>query len=135
MTTTTRRSGAGFSLVEVLLALVLLQIGLLAVAPLFIYATQASASGADMGTVGAAAVERMEVLRATEFDTLTAGGSLTANQTGFFDTSDPDFTVRWEIVDDATPPTQKTIRVRALANRQVVGLPKEVTLVSLRSGE
>ena len=72
---------------------------------------------------------RMERLRQTPFKTLNAGGSLTSNVTGFVDASDPTYLVRWTVVNDATPPVLKTIQVRALARKAIVGLPKEVRLI------
>ena len=89
-------------------------------------------SAGDMGDVGALASQRMELLRNVPFDNLTAGGSLTGNTTGFFDNSSAGFVVRWRITDDATPPSVKTITVRAIAMRQVVGERKEITLTTLR---
>lgn len=123
----------GFTLVEVLVALFLVGLGLLAVAPLFVYASRTTASAADMGDVGAAGVERMEILRARSFSSLSAGGSLSANVVSFFDASDPRVLVRWTISDNATPPYRKTITVRSQAVRTSVGLRKEVTLTTVRS--
>lgn len=128
--TTTRESG--FTLVEVLVALFLITIGVLAAAPMFIYATQGNAVGADFGSGGALGVERMELLREQDYSALAAGGSLTANTAGYFDTSDPDYTVRWQITDNASPANTKTIEVRVVANRTVVGRAKSVTLTSIR---
>ena len=127
----TPRDG-GFSLVEVLLAMALMFVGLMAAAPLFVFAMKETAAGADLGTVGAAAVDRMELLRANDFYSLAAGGSLSSNVSGYSDTSSSQYTVRWVIADNATPATMKTISVRAVASRQSIGLAKEVTLVSLR---
>jgi prepilin-type N-terminal cleavage/methylation domain-containing protein len=126
-------SGArGFSLVEVLVALFLIGIGVLAAAPMFIYAMQGNATGADFGAVGAVSVERMEQLRSQTWASLPAGGSLTVSQNGYSDLTDEDFILRWRITDNATPPTVKTITVRAIAVRQVVGERKEITLTTLR---
>jgi prepilin-type N-terminal cleavage/methylation domain-containing protein len=122
----------GFSLVEVLVALFLIALGVLAAAPMFVYAMQSNATGADFGSVGALAVERMEQLRSSSFVSLAAGGSLTVGQAGYSDSSDPDYIVRWRITDDATPPSVKTITVRTIAVRQVVGQRKEITLTTLR---
>jgi prepilin-type N-terminal cleavage/methylation domain-containing protein len=128
-----RSCSRGFSLVEVLLALALLFVGVVAAAPMFIFAMKETAAGADMGSVGAAAVDRMELLRASDFYSLSAGGGLTANVSGYSDTSSTKYTVRWQIVDNGTPATEKTISVRVIAVRQVIGLAKEVTLTSLRA--
>jgi len=126
------RSARGFTLVEVLLALGLLFIGVVAAAPMFIFAMKETAAGADMGSVGAAAVDRMELLRASDFYSLPAGGSLSSNVGGYSDTTSALYTVRWQIVDNASPATMKTISVRAIAARQAMGPAKEVTLISLR---
>jgi len=126
----------GFTLIEVLLALFLLAIGVLAAAPMFIYAMRGNAAGADFGSAGAIAVERMEVLRSTHFLDLDAGGDLTSDATvgsvDYFDNSNADFTVRWQIADNITPANTKNITVRVQAVRQVVGNQKGVTLTTLR---
>ena len=122
----------GFSLVEVLIALLLLSVGVLAVAPMFISASRENVAGADIGSTGAMAVARLETLRTADFDDLTAGGSLTSNVTGYFDDLDPGFIVRWEIVDGGGPSGIKTIRVRATAVRMSPGMRKSVELTTLR---
>ncbi len=128
-----RRAATGFTLVEVLLALALMFIGVVAAAPMFIYAMKETAAGADLGSVGAAAVDRMELLRSTAFDSLASGGSLSSNVSGYSDTSGSKVTVRWQIVDNASPVTEKTMSVRVIATRTAIGLQKEVTLSCLRA--
>lgn len=136
MTKRNTNTSNGFTLVEVMLALFLIAIGVLAAAPMFIYAMKGNAAGADFGTAGAIAVERMEVLRSTRYIDLDAGGDLTTDATvagvDYFDNSDPDFTVRWQIADNVTPADTKTITVRVTAVRQVIGRQKGVTLTTLR---
>lgn len=131
-----RNRSAGFTLVEVLLALVLLAVGVLAAAPMFVYAMKGNAGASDFGVVGALAVERMELLRSEDYPDLDAGGSLTANTTvggvDYFDTSNDGFVLRWTIVDATPIANTKTITVRALAERQVIGEQKEVTLTTVR---
>jgi type II secretory pathway pseudopilin PulG len=127
-----KRRDGGFSLVEVLLAMSLMFVGMMAAAPLFVFSMKETAAGADLGTVGAAAVDRMELLRATGFDALAAGGSLTGNVAGYSDATHVQYTVRWQITDNGTPATVKTVSVLAIASRQAMGLAKEVTLASLR---
>jgi Tfp pilus assembly protein PilV len=117
----------GVSLLEVLASLLLLGLSLLAIVPMFLTATRSTASAGEISRLSAAAGQRMELLRQIPFDTLTAGGSLSADQTGYFDASDPDFLVRWRVTDDATPATVKTIEVWARARRSPVGSPKETT--------
>ena len=130
------KDSRGFTLVEVLLALFLIAIGVLAAAPMFIYAMKGNAAGADFGSAGAIAVERMEVLRSTRWTDLPAGGDLNADVTAggfdYFNNADPDFTCRWLIVDNVTPADTKTVTVTVTARRQVVGQRKGVTLTTLR---
>ena len=126
----------GFTLLEILVAVTLLSVVVLAVAPMFLMAAERTAAGADMGLVGALAVENMELLRVQPLDDLDAGGSLvtdtTVSGTPYFDASEPGYIVRWQVVDNATPAGGKRLTVRALALRQASGPPKEVTLSSLR---
>src|SRR5437667_434516 len=112
---------AGFTLAEVLVAVAIMGVVLLAAASLFAYAIRETATGSDLGSVGAVAVDRMELLRANDFYALAAGGSLGSSVAGFSDASDPRFTVRWQIVDNAAPSTMKTISVRAIAVRRSTG--------------
>jgi hypothetical protein len=68
---------------------------------------------------------------------LTAGGSLTGNVSGYFDDSHPEVTVRWTVADitvtqGASTVSMKTITVRAIAKRQVVGERKEITMTTER---
>ncbi|MDH3628169.1 MAG: prepilin-type N-terminal cleavage/methylation domain-containing protein [Acidobacteriota bacterium] len=124
----------GFSLVEVLVALFLIGIGVLAAAPMFVYAIQGNAVGADFGRAGALAVERMEILRSQDYTIHVAGGSLSTNVTGYFDSSDPEYIVRWAVRDNITPVGTKTIVVRATAVGRRVGRNKQVQLATVRGG-
>ena len=123
----------GYSLAEVLVALFLIGIGVLAAAPALVSSMKQNATGADLGRVGAVAITRMELLRSIPFHDLFAGGSLNADQAGYYDDSDPEVGVRWEIVDGGGPPGVRTIRVRAEAVRQSIGLPKSIELTLVRS--
>lgn len=123
----------GFTLLEVVFALAIMAIGLIATAPMFVTAARQNAGGGDLGTVGALAVERLEDLRGLHYYSLENGGSLTSNVADYSDTSHDGFQVRWIIADSPNPPAgMKLIVVRALTDRQVIGLPKEVTMITLR---
>jgi prepilin-type N-terminal cleavage/methylation domain-containing protein len=125
----------GFTLIEVVFALFLLSISVIATAPLFVLASRENASGGEMGEVGAAAVRRMEQLRALPYGNLVPGGSVDADVAGYFDASDPRQTVRWVIAANPSPPANtRRITVRAIANRQTMGQPKDVVLRTLRGG-
>ncbi len=126
----------GFTWVEVMLAILLLAVGLLAIAPLFLVAAKSSAAAADLSAVGTRAAYRMEVLRLLPFDELTVGGDLASDADGFFDASDPGCVLRWRITDGAAPAvtvTRKTITVVGLAARRPVGLQREVRLTVVRA--
>ena len=127
------RGEAGSLLLENLIALVILTFGLLAAAPMFIQATRATEVGADVSAAGSAAVDRMELLRATDYENLAVGGDLSSDVTGYADTSDPDVVVRWQVEQINTPVPGMTIRVRAIMQRQVVGQAKQVTLTTRRT--
>ena len=127
----------GFTLLEVLVAMALIAFGVLAVAPMFIYAAQSNAVGSDYGHLGALAVDRMERLRELDFKDplLAAGGSLTDNVTNgvdYFDASNPEGIIRWKVDDALAFAGTKTVTVRAVARRAVVGLPKEVIVATVR---
>jgi prepilin-type N-terminal cleavage/methylation domain-containing protein len=122
----------GLTLVEVLVALFLIAIGLLAAAPMFVQAMQSNATGGDFGSVGAMALDRLELLRATNYTGLVPGGSLTSNVAGYFDNSNGGFVIRWEILTNTTPPGTKILNVRAISTRPGPGPRREVTITSLR---
>lgn len=123
----------GFSLIELLVAMLLITFCLLSIVPLFLISARSTASASEITTLSAEASERMEFLMWTDFDTLTAGGSLTSNSTGFFDSSNPDHLLRWTVTDDATPPTMKTIQLWAQAVRAPIGRQKEMTMMAVRA--
>jgi hypothetical protein len=122
----------GSSLVEVLVALFLISVALLAATPMFVLSMKQNALGSDMGRVGARATARLELLRTTPYFELGPGGGLASNVTGYFDASDPDVVVRWQIVDGGGPAGTKTLAVRAIASRQMVGRASSIELRTLR---
>ena len=127
-----RESSSGFTLVETIVALFLIGLGVLAAAPMFMYAMQGNAVGGEKGEAGALAVEQMETLRAAAYGTLTDGGSLTVNTAGYVDASDPDHTVRWLIAANTAPTGSKVITVRVIPAGTIPGSSREVTLTSIR---
>jgi type II secretory pathway pseudopilin PulG len=130
---TVRHAERGSSLLEVVVALMLIAMGALSVVPLFVSSMDESHAAGDIGWLSAAATARMEALRSDRFYDLAAGGSLTTDVSGYSDASDPHFVVRWEIVDGGGPAGSKTIRVGALALHAAAGRPKYVELTLLRS--
>lgn len=120
------------TLIEVLVALFLIAIGLLAAAPMFVQAMQGNATGGDFGTVGAMALDQLEALRNDSYLNLVPGGDLNANVAGYFDNSTPGYVVRWQVISNAVPPSTKILNVRAISLRPGPGPRREVTLTSLR---
>jgi hypothetical protein len=115
-------SERGSSLVESLAVLALIQIGLLAVVPMFVLGTRATAGAGTMGVVGAAATGRLEDLRSVSF----ADASLTAGT--HTDTSQAGVVVTWVVTDDATPAFLKTVTITATATKTPIGRTKDITL-------
>jgi prepilin-type N-terminal cleavage/methylation domain-containing protein len=123
----------GFSLPELLVGLLLLSIGTLAVAPLFMHAMHGNATSRDLGWVGVSVEQRIEILRATPYDNLTPGGSVTTAVTGYADRTEPDVEIRWEIVDNSLViPGTKIITVRGIRDGIVRGARGQVTTITLR---
>jgi len=128
------RTESGFTLIEVLLALFLIAIGLLAAAPMFVYGAKVRAASGDIGILGSGAVMKLEALRRAKFGSLAAGGNLGSNVSGYFDASDPAFTLRWTISDDVSPARKKTITMVAIATRVTsMGPRKMLTLSTVRA--
>lgn len=72
-------SEAGFTLIEALIAIVVLVFGLIGITNLFVVATASNQIG-NLTTAGAVrSAETLEKLKAVPFMTLVAGGSLTAD--------------------------------------------------------
>jgi type II secretory pathway pseudopilin PulG len=130
---TAARSEGGTTLLEVLVALLLVAIGTLSIVPMFVSSLDVGAAGADIGSLNARATARMEALRAAAFHQLSPGGSLTSDVAGYSDTSDPEIVVRWKIIDGGGPPGSRTIRLIAFATSQLPGQMRSVELTTLRS--
>ena len=75
---------AGFTLVEALFAMVILIFGLLAVTNLLIVGASSNSTANQSSATTALASEQLERLKAITFTSLATGGSLTADNTGFF---------------------------------------------------
>lgn len=97
----TNAACAGFTLVEVLVASLLLTVGLLTAVRLFASSTVANASSRKVTTATVLAVEKMEQLRALSIDddafAASPSGSLDVDIEGYFDRPDPRFVRRWSV--------------------------------------
>ena len=122
----------GFSLVETLIAMFLATVAALAVAPMFVQAARANETGADMGTVGVIARDRIEQLVQLPYRDLDPGGSLTADVSGYFSDAHDEFLVRWVIVNE--PTATDTVSITVLAETRIVqiGARRRVELTAIR---
>jgi len=135
----TQRKDEGFSLIEVMVAIVILTVGLLSLAQMMVVATHSNQLSGRMTSCSALAKEQLERLKAAPFYTNPAaltpnpilangGGDLSATVGGYSQLYDPEgiptaaagmFEVRWSIADAnaaaALPLAMKRIQVRCLA--------------------
>lgn len=134
--TATGRAGerAGFSLVEVLVALFMATLVFLTTAQMVGFGLEANRAASDMTRASALAGDRLEELTQVAYQDLTPGGSITADIGDFSDTFDvngdgrDDYTRRWEITDLGGA---KRIRVRVTSTLDGIGPRKEATYVTL----
>ena len=134
----TQRKDEGFSLIEVMVAIMILTVGLLSLAQMMVVATNSNSLSGRMTSCSALAKEQLERLKASPFYTdpaallrnpiLAAGGDINATAGGYSQLYDPEgiptaatgmFEVRWSIADAnaaaALPLAMKRIQVRCLA--------------------
>ena len=134
----TQRKDEGFSLIEVMMAIVILTVGLLSLAQMMVLATTSNNLSGRMTSCSGLAKEQLERLKAAPFYTNPAalvrnpilaagGGDLSATVGGFSQLYDPDgiptagprrmFEVRWGIanVPTALPLAMVSIQVRCLS--------------------
>jgi prepilin-type N-terminal cleavage/methylation domain-containing protein len=96
----------GFTLIECMIAMVLVVTGLLAVISLLTVCVRTEVVSRELGTVNSFSRLKLEELKNSS---RTPGGSLTSNVTGYFDNPTPKYTRRWEITDD--PSGTQTVTV------------------------
>jgi Tfp pilus assembly protein PilW len=128
----TDNSQRGSSIVEALVALFLLLVSLVSVAPLFVFAMHNGVADADMGRAGATAVERMEQLNQVPFGILRVGGRLDTNVPGYY-RSDSEVLTRWRI-SLTNPPNAnlRKVEVIAIAQNPTAAPRKSVRVVTVR---
>lgn len=130
---------AGFTLVEALIAIVVLIFGLMAITNLMIVAASSNTVANQSTAAATTASQQMEVLKAVPFALLTAGGGVTSDVTTsgtdfFSDITLPGVGVihtRWEI---AAPDGQtRFIRVRSEGVARLVGSRSRAELTTFRT--
>jgi type IV pilus assembly protein PilV len=93
-----KKEQSGFTLIECVIAIVLILVGLLAVYSLVVYSIQTQKMSADLITANSLARQKVEELRNSN---RTAGGSLTSDTTNYFDTPSSSYIRRWQITADS----------------------------------
>jgi len=134
---------AGFTLIETLVAIVVLVFGLMAVTNLLLVGATNN-SVANQGTAATSvAAQRMELLKSTPFRDLDPGGSLTADDPGFSENVAVAgvgvINVRWQIempamvAGDPPNPQFRHIAVQAEGVGPMVRTRSRLTLTTFRS--
>jgi prepilin-type N-terminal cleavage/methylation domain-containing protein len=128
------KSERGFSLLETMIALLIMLMILLSVAQLFGMSMAVNKAADDITQVTSLASEMMEQLKYRGYDGLTAGGSLTTDVSGYFDSPSVDedaaaeYTRRWLLTDNDT---HMEIQVRVIATSESQGTLKETTVTAI----
>jgi prepilin-type N-terminal cleavage/methylation domain-containing protein len=136
LTVQTQRNEEGFSLIEVMVAIVILTVGLLSLAQMMVVATNSNNLSGRMTSCSTIAKEQLERIKAAPFHSdpqtllrnpvLVAGGDTNATVGGYSQLYDEQgiptngpgmFEVRWQITDVPTglPYEMVRIQVRCLA--------------------
>ena len=100
------RACSGFTLLEVLITLVILSVGMLALASLQVMAIRGNSFGQQMTVASTVAQNKLEELREVDFSAVASG----------YDTCRDDangilYTRQWTVQNDTPQPDMKTVRV------------------------
>jgi len=119
------QSEHGFTILETMIASMIMLVGALAIGGLFLMAVQGDSFGSNTGIGTMAVQDKIEQLKALDFDTaseLAPGGSLDESLPDYSSTdASGDFVVRWQVFD-ATAPAPNTApspRMKVLSLRAV----------------
>ncbi len=143
MSETNRRSEAGFTLVEALVAIVILIFGLMAVTNLFLVAANSNTVANQQTASAAIASQTIELLKTVPFVSigggaaLTPGGSLSSDATGYFaEQLVPGvgtIHTRWQVAAVAGQAQLRYIVVRSEARGTFLGARTRAEFATLRS--
>jgi len=97
---------SGFTLLEVLITLVILSVGMLALASLQVMAIKGNSFGQQMTVASTVAQNKLEELRELEFDAVLTGYDNCTD-----DANGVRYTRHWTVQDDTPQPDMKTVRV------------------------
>jgi prepilin-type N-terminal cleavage/methylation domain-containing protein len=127
------RDERGFTLIETLVASIVLTVALVAVAQLMAVSIRLHQTGRDSATAARLAQDKVEEMMKMNFTTnpaIQVGGSLDTNDDNHFDIpANSGYTRRWQVAaGPAGNPRLRTVTVRLVPD-VVVGAPFEVTTV------
>jgi competence protein ComGC len=132
-----RTGQEGFTLVEALIAIVILVFGLMAITNLYAVAGSSN-TVANHGTAAVAkATERMELLKAANFENLNPGGNVDENAPGYFIEEAVEgvglIRTRWLIVTIPGDAQVKYIVVRSESTGSITGARSRAEFTTFRS--
>jgi type IV pilus assembly protein PilV len=130
-----RTSESGFTLVEALVAILILVFGVAAVANLMLVGASSNSVGNATTAAATLASRQMERLKATPFDTLAAGGDLESDVANYFAVEElpgvGQVRTRWVVA--AVAPDIVHITVRSQAEGALTGARSRAQFTVFRS--
>ena len=131
-----RSNERGFTLVEVLIAMVIMSVGLVAVAQLMAVSTQSHRLGRLTSEASILATTKLEELVKLNFATApavqitAAPNSLTTNVANYFDVTGAGYTRRWQVAAGPTADTRR-VTVRIIPPLSARPFSKEVEVITI----
>ena len=132
----------GFTLVEALIATVILTVGLVSLAEMMAITIRMQMLGHNETSATRMAQEKMDQLMSLNFDTaaeIQIGGSLTADVANYNDTPEPGYKRRWVVVAGPVDPgavaanlRQVTVRITPLNDNRRINMPVDLISVIRR---
>ena len=119
MAPTNQRDERGFTLIEVLIAMVILTIAMVSMAELMAITLRMQMMGRNETSAIRLAQSKIDQLINLNFTTNTVtnvGGSLTTDTATYFDTEDANFKRRWQIAAIVGETKVRTLTVRVIPN-------------------
>lgn len=130
-------SEAGFTLVEAMVAIVVLLVGVASVANLMVVAASSNTVGNQATAAATMASQEMERLSAIPYDQLVVGGDLTADDPGFFSEQNLPgvglIRTRWQVSAIAGDNQTRFIQVRSEATGALTGPRSRADFTIVRS--
>lgn len=103
-----KQKDEGFSLVECVVAMTLVMVGFTGICGLLTSCVKAELLSSNLAMANSLARSKVEELKVA---TRTAGGSLTTNTTGYYDTPTANFTRRWTVTSSVASTQLVTVAV------------------------